>query len=189
MDTADLQEQQAPPIDETWPWPEFPRHAPRNLRRMYTEPFTGWEGDFLAAYRMTGIIRASCVEARVSSNTVARMRKQSPAFEQAMMEAKDEAIDRMEAAALNRAVVGTTRTKGVYHQGKRVGEETITEYSDTLLIFLLKANRPEKYRDSVDHNHRMTAMHEEAKRISEQEGIPYDDIVAEAERFMKASRK
>ena len=27
------------------------------------------------------------------------------------------------------------------------------EYSDTLLIFQLKGRRPEKYRESVDHNH------------------------------------
>lgn len=28
-----------------------------------------------------------------------------------------------------------------------VGQDTITEYSDTLLIFLLKAHRPKKYRE------------------------------------------
>jgi len=39
--------------------------------------------------------------------------------------------------------------KPVYHGGKRVG--FIREYSDVLLIFLLKGLRPAKYRERVEH--------------------------------------
>ena len=35
-----------------------------------------------------------------------------------------------------------------------------TEGSDTLMIFLLKANRPEKYRDNTTANVTMKATHE-----------------------------
>jgi hypothetical protein len=45
------------------------------------------------------------------------------------------------------------REKGIYHQGVQVGTETVTEYSDTLLIFLLKAKRPEVYRDRTEVKH------------------------------------
>lgn len=41
--------------------------------------------------------------------------------------------------------------KPVYQGGARVG--SIREYSDTLAIFLMKAHRPEKYRDTVRNEH------------------------------------
>lgn len=52
------------------------------------------------------------------------------------------AVERMENEARRRAVEGTLRP--VFHGGAQVGE--VREYSDTLLIFLLKAHDP-KYRD------------------------------------------
>ena len=52
----------------------------------------------------------------------------------------------MELEARRRAVKGTD--KPVFQRGEQVG--TIREYSDTLLMFLLKANKPEKFRDNFD---------------------------------------
>ena len=49
---------------------------------------------------------------------------------------------------MRRASEGTL--KPVFYQGKMCGE--IREYSDTLLIFLLKARRPETYRERSDIN-------------------------------------
>ncbi len=51
----------------------------------------------------------------------------------------------LEAEARRRAVEGVR--KPVYCRGEIVG--TVKEYSDTLLIFLMKGARPEKYRDNV----------------------------------------
>jgi hypothetical protein len=39
------------------------------------------------------------------------------------------------------------RAVTVYHRGREIGE--VREYSDTLLVHLLKAHRPEKYRERV----------------------------------------
>ena len=51
----------------------------------------------------------------------------------------------LEAEALRRALKGTE--KPVYQNGKQVG--AIREYSDLLLIFLLKARRPTVYRENA----------------------------------------
>ena len=59
--------------------------------------------------------------------------------------ALDMGADTLEDEAVRRAKDGVE--KPVYQGGKLVGH--VQEYSDTLLIFLLKGARPEKYRDRV----------------------------------------
>lgn len=57
--------------------------------------------------------------------------------------------DLLEDDVRRRAVDGVEEP--LFHQGKKVG--LTRKYSDTLLIFLLKARRPAKYRDSVRLEH------------------------------------
>lgn len=57
--------------------------------------------------------------------------------------AEEAVVDMLEQEAVRRAVRGNERP--VYQGGKHVG--SIREYSDTLLIFLLKGRRPEMYRE------------------------------------------
>ena len=64
-------------------------------------------------------------------------------------EAREEACDALEAEARRRAVEGVR--KPVYYRGEIVG--TVKEYSDTLLIFLMKGAMPEKYRENVKIEH------------------------------------
>ncbi len=61
--------------------------------------------------------------------------------------AEEVAADRLEAEAWRRAVEGVERPVGWY-QGKPGGY--VKEYSDVLLIFLLKGLRPEKYRERME---------------------------------------
>ncbi len=56
--------------------------------------------------------------------------------------------DRMEDEARRRAVDGVEES--VFYQGEQVS--TVRRYSDTLLIFMLKARRPETYRERSDIN-------------------------------------
>ena len=58
----------------------------------------------------------------------------------------DEAIDIMEEEARRRAFEGVDEPVGFW-QGK--SETTVKRYSDTLAIFLMKAHRPEKFRDNL----------------------------------------
>ena len=77
---------------------------------------------------------------------VSELRKADADFARRWSEADNLAIERMEAEADRRAVDGTD--KPVFYQGERCGE--IREYSDTLLVFRLKARRPEVYRERSD---------------------------------------
>lgn len=73
-------------------------------------------------------------------------RKQDEAFDSAWTDADEAAVQRMEKEADRRALEGTL--KPVFYQGEEVG--TIREFSDTLLIFRLKAKRPDVYRERTD---------------------------------------
>jgi hypothetical protein len=105
-----------------------------------------WRPAFLVALGQTCNVASACRAARVSRRTAYYHREKFPKFRGAWDDAIDEAVDVLEGEARRRAVEGTDRP--VFYKGKQVG--AIREYSDKLLIFLLKANRPEKYRDNFD---------------------------------------
>jgi hypothetical protein len=111
-------------------------------------PPAAWRDAFLKALADTGNVRAACHVAGVGRTTAYRAQADDPAFAAAWETAIEESVDLLEIEARRRAVKGTD--KPVFHQGKQVA--SVKEYSDTLLIFLLKANRPEKYRDNYKLN-------------------------------------
>src|SRR5436305_14060004 len=84
-----------------------------------------WEDRWLRMYRKCGNISVACQAADVTRGHVYRWRRLRPEFAAAWDEAREDAYDSLEEIAWQRA--------------KRS--------SDTLLIFLMKANRPEKYRE------------------------------------------
>jgi hypothetical protein len=86
----------------------------------------------------------------VARNTVYERRDADPEFAKAMADAIESGVDDLELEARRRAKDGSL--KPVFQGGEHVGD--IREYSDTLTIFLLKAHRPEKYRDN--HKHEIT---------------------------------
>jgi hypothetical protein len=73
-------------------------------------------------------------------------------FAAAWADAIEEATETLERVAVRRAMVGTDRP--IFNGGKQVG--TVREVSDTLLIFLLKARRPDVYRDNAKIEHEVT---------------------------------
>ena len=90
---------------------------------------------------------AAAIAAGYSLSAVRAFRKDDEEFDKRWKEADDIAVERMEAEADRRAVDGTD--KPVFYQGERCGE--VREYSDSLLIFRLKARRPEVYRERFEH--------------------------------------
>lgn len=108
---------------------------------------------FLAAFRLTGNVTVACLEADVHRSTVYEWRSEDPEFARAMEQAQIEASDYLEEEARRRAVVGTEEP--VFG---RIGRDqdgeigTIRRYSDSLLIFLLKGNRPDKFRERIEHS-------------------------------------
>ncbi len=82
--------------------------------------------------------------------TILNHRKLDPDFDKACEEAYELSTITLEAAAIERAVHGVV-TITADKDGNVIKEET--RYSDTLLIFLMKARHPEKYRENVRLEH------------------------------------
>lgn len=108
-----------------------------------------WKNVFLKALAESGTVTTASKKAKIGRTTAYKVREEDSVFAAAWDEALAEAVDGMEAEAHRRAVEGTL--KPVYQQGRKVG--SIREYSDTLLIFLLKGAKPEKYRERSDVQH------------------------------------
>ncbi len=83
---------------------------------------------FLAAYGKLGAVTYACQAAGIYPSTFYRWKRDDEEFAQSVRALDDEVTDRLEAEAHRRAMAR----------------------SDTLLIFLLKARRPEVYRERRD---------------------------------------
>lgn len=101
---------------------------------------------FLGHFRVHGNVSQACRELDIPRGDVYRWKEHDEEFMLGWNVAEVEATESLEEEARNRAVDGTQ--KPVYQGGQLVG--FVTEKSDTLLIFLLKARNPSKYRDKHD---------------------------------------
>ena len=99
---------------------------------------------FLARLAECGRVKLAAQLAGLSDSNLYQERKHNPEFAEAWRDALDVAMGRAEDEAYRRAVEGVERA--VYHKGTEIGY--VRQYSDNLLMFLLKAHRPEKYRDN-----------------------------------------
>ena len=102
---------------------------------------------FLAAFREMWIIRRACKVAGVGRQTHYDWMDASLGYQRAFAAAKEDAADSREAEVYRRAVKGVKKPVGCY---KGVAGGHVREFSDLLLMFQLKALRPEKYRDRVE---------------------------------------
>lgn len=130
-----------------------------------------WEKAFLASLSTLGVVAAACEATGVSRSTVYEHRATHRDFAEQWRQAVEDAADRAETEAIRRAIEGDRepvlyRGKPVWihvdEQGELVPEGTPgatlkpllrTTRSDLLLIFTLKALRPEKFRDRYDVHH------------------------------------
>ena len=106
----------------------------------------------LVALAETGNVTEAALAAKIDRCTHYKWLNADPAYVESAAEAMEQAADHLETEARRRAVDGVSEP--LMYQGIKVGH--VLKYSDTLLIFLLKAVRPEKYRDhyhvAVDAN-------------------------------------
>lgn len=132
-----------------------------------------WKPDFLLAFEETGLVKEACEVAKVGRSTVYEARQQDEAFALAWHDIEEETTERMEREAFRRGVEGVE--KPVFQGGKEVGR--IKDYSDTLLIFMLKARRPEKYREryevsgKVAHHHKHDLSNLTDKELEQWEAL------------------
>jgi hypothetical protein len=103
---------------------------------------------FLAAYIESGGRLTKAAEAaKVTRFSHYRRLEKSPEYRAAFEQAREQAADLLEEEAVMRAKEGDLRP--VFWKGKPVG--AIREKSDTLLMFLLRGAKPEKYRERFKH--------------------------------------
>lgn len=105
-----------------------------------------WMPVFLATLRNSANVRAACDAAKIDRRTAYRNRDENLAFAERWDEAIEEACDGLEAAAWLRA----------------------RRSSDTLMIFLLKAHRPHKYRETT-RNLTINVTADQAAQMSDEE--------------------
>lgn len=141
-----------------------------------------WMKGFLDALTKNGVVAYACKIVGVGRTTVYRFREEDPDFAAAWDAAIEQALDDMEVEAWRRAVRGVR--KPVFYQGSKVG--TIKEYSDTLLIFLLKGGRPEKFRDRYQMEHSGPGN---GPMQHQHSGDLFDRISRHADIFREAARR
>jgi len=137
---------------------------------------------FLTALADTGNVRYAAQQIKRSPTTVYAWRKRDPAFALAWDETLQAAMDTvLEPEAIRRAVEGSER--GIWYQGERVGVER--EYSDTLLIFLLKGWNPDRYKDRREVFHRGSlALLRKLERIGTMSPEELQAFLVEAEQYV-----
>ncbi len=97
--------------------------------------------EFLEAFGECASVSRAAKKSKVPRRTIYEWLKADTAFKTAYEDVCTEALGVLEDEAVRRAYEGLV--KPVFQGGKKVG--AIREYSDTLLIVLLKARAPEKY--------------------------------------------
>lgn len=117
-------------------------------------PPQGWQDTFLEALRNVPVILLACHKAGVSRASAYVHKAKDSAFSDAWEEAMQDGVDRAELEVHRRAVQGNEEP--VHYQGVKV--DGVKRYSDNLLMFWLKAHRPEKYRDNFDFGKLIEAM-------------------------------
>lgn len=122
-------------------------------RKPGPKPRTDWQDPFLEGYALHGIITRAARSANVDRSTVEEERKRNPAFALALEEAREQAADNLESFAYTWATTGLkekTEEKTYDEKGQVVSSKVreTANVSPALLIFLLKAFRPAKYRET-----------------------------------------
>ncbi len=98
---------------------------------------------FLAMLAEGGSVAAAAKQAKIGRRTAYEWRAADPEFATAWDEAIEVGTDALEDEAVRRARDGVDEP--VYYQGEKCG--VVRRYSDTLLIFMLKARRRDKFAD------------------------------------------
>ena len=134
------------------------RAADRTLR--------GKKAAFLKAFAEELTVSKGAAAAGVGRRTVYEWREKDPGFAEAWNDVDESITEELEREAHRRGVEGFEQP--VFQGGKKVG--SVRKHSDRLLEMLLRARRPEKYRDNVSiHDDREEAKRRAIERMSEEE--------------------
>lgn len=137
------------------------------------------QSQFLEALRNSCNVSRSCELVGISSATAYNLKRDFPSFAEKWQEAIDYAADTLEESARNRAL---GMQEAVYHQGVVVGHKTV--YSDAMTALLLRAHRPQKFRDNASVE--MTGKDGGPIQMSDVEKAAKINAILEAAKLRKA---
>lgn len=120
-----------------------------NRTRRTPKKAEDWDGFLAALLANKGQVSHAAQAIGMHRQRAYEHREQDESFAREWDEIVERTTEEMEREAMRRGMEGID--KPVYYQGELV--DTLREYSDTLLIFLLKSRRPEKYRDHHQVQH------------------------------------
>ena len=107
------------------------------------------EKKFLAALDRGVSVGGAAFEAGLARSTACEWRAADAAFAALWDAAVEAGTDALEDEARRRAFLGVKTP--VHYGGKKIGD--IRKYSDALLMFMLRARRPETYRERITTEH------------------------------------
>lgn len=135
------------------PKPRDTGRTPKTRGRKRRAPAEDWRPKFLAALEEEITVIAACRAASVARSTVYEERRASEEFAAAWDEVEERSTQELEREAFRRAYEGWIEREEFFlkDDGEKVPTLTVRKFSDTLMIFLLKARRPAVYRERVEH--------------------------------------
>lgn len=150
--------------------------------RSVRETAHGKRDAFLAAFARLGTLTHAAEAAGTDRSSHYYWMEHDPEYPHLFAEAGKQATDSLEREAIRRAVEGVD--KPVYQGKELVG--TIREYSDTLLIFLMKGAMPGKYRERVEITLDASA---EARKLAAELGLDEAEVLAEVQSILGAIKR
>ena len=113
-----------------------------------------WRPAFIESFRKCGNVTQAAKDVGIARRTAYQSYHSSKEFRDEWDNAEKEATEVLASEARRRGFEGFD--KPVFQGGKQVG--VVREYSDTLLIFLMKARDPQTYRErtSIEHSGNLT---------------------------------
>jgi hypothetical protein len=105
---------------------------------------------FLECYAKWANISYACEMSGVARQNVYDWQEHDAAFALAFQQAEAAATERLEREAWRRATEGTPYKRTSYWHGEPVGTDEKIEYSGQLMLLLLRARKPDVYREKVD---------------------------------------
>jgi len=148
-----------------------PGMAARKKPTRNPTPKKDWPRAFLGELARCGNVSLAAIKAGVHRSTAYERRDADPEFARTWDEAVAISVELMAGEARRRAVEGVLEP--VFQGGKKVG--TVRRFSDTLLIFLLKAHGGAAYRDA----NRVTVGGDPANPVKHEHAVNVFQRIAE----------
>jgi hypothetical protein len=150
-----------------------PKKQPKRRNRV-----RNWAPTFLRHLSAYGNVTEAAKKAKVTRQAVYQRRETDQAFAEVMDDAIKLGCIALEDEARRRAYKGCD--EGVFYKGRKVAK--LIKYSDTLLIFLLKAHKPEVYRETMRHEHvdwaAIVKTWTDAQLLAYRQGVPLPTVLA-----------